>query len=199
MPPETGFRLAPGWHGREPQASFKTGAALGAEPSSEELAAVVLSLCDAEEASGSSQAPHVCFAGLGEPLLRLETLCDTVRRVHARRPGVSFRCTTNGLFESSTAVALADAGVESVTVALASADGGQYDELMKPTRVPGEVRPRGLRDVVAFISRLSMSGVNVEVGIVAHPDVDVSAARRLAYTVGARGVHIRTDFPERQL
>ena len=201
MPPESGFRLAPGLNGKEPSAAFKTDAALGVEPTSEELSAVVLSMCDAQEVSeqagGSEahQAPSVCFAGLGEPLLRLDTLLDTVRRVKARRPGVSFRVSTNGLFDSSVAVALADGGIERATVALASADGAQYDALMRPVRLPGEQRPRGLRDVVAFITRLSMSGVFVEVGVVAHPDVDVAAARRLAHTVGANGVRVRTYFP----
>ena len=126
MPPESGFRLAPGLKGKEPSAAFKTDAALGVEPTSEELAEVVLSMCDAQEAgqqpaeSEAHQAPSVCFAGLGEPLLRLDTLCDTVRRVHARRPGVSFRVSTNGLFDSQHAVALADAGIERATVAPAA-------------------------------------------------------------------------------
>ena len=183
MPPESGYRVAPGKE---------------AEPSSEELAAVVLSMCDTHEAGAHAvepeAAPAVSFAGRGEPLLRLETLCDTVRRVHARRPGVSFRVNTNGLFDSSLATVLSSAGVKKATVALASADEAQYAELMQPICQPGE-QPRGLRDVLAFISRLNECGVAVEVGIVAHPAVDVEATRRLAHTVGATDVRVRTYFP----
>jgi pyruvate-formate lyase-activating enzyme len=187
MPLESGYRVAPG------------NEAAAVEPSSEELAAVVLSMCDAHEsgvhAAGPEAAPAVSFAGRGEPLLRLETLCDTVRRVHARRPGVSFRVNTNGLFDSSLATMLADAGVKKATVALASADEALYDELMQPMCLPGELQPRGLRDVLAFISRLSECGVAVEAGIVAHPAVDVEATRRLAQTVGASDIRVRTYFP----
>ena len=187
MPPESGFRLAAG---KEQEAL---------EPSSEELAVVVLHMCDAHEASkhaaGDEAVPAVSFAGRGEPLLRLEALCDTVRRVHARRPGVSFRVNTNGLFESSVASVLADAGVKRATVALASADDAQYSMLMQPLRLPGELQPCGLRDVLAFISRLSECGVAVEVGIVAHPAVDVDAARRAAQAAGASDIRVRAYFP----
>ena len=198
MPPESGFRLGAGLKGKEPSAALKSDSALCVEPSSDELAEVVLSMCDlheVEQQAADSEAPSVCFAGLGEPLLRLETLCDTIRHVHARRPGVSFRVSTNGLFDSQCAVALADAGIERATVALASADAAQFDALMQAACLPGELRPRGLGDVVAFISRLSMRGVFVEVGVVAHPKVDVSAASRLAHTSGAKGVRVRTYFP----
>ena len=181
MPPESGFELG---SGKEAEAE---------EPSSEELAAVVLNMCDAHEASrhaaGDEAAPAVSFAGRGEPLLRLDTLCDTVRRVHARQPKVSFRVNTNGLFDSSVASVLAYAGIKRATVALASAEEAQYAQLMKP------LQPRGLRDVLAFISRLSECGVAVEVGIVAHPAVDVEAARRVALAAGATDFRVRTYFP----
>ena len=199
MPPASGFRFAPR---KEQAATMKAGAtaAVGAEPTSEELAAVVLRMCDAQDETGEQAAGSeaaVCFAGLGEPLLRIGTLCDTVRRVHERRPGVAFRVGTNGLFDGGAAAALADAGVRRATVALASAEDAQYDALMRPVRMPGEARPRprGLRDVLAFISRLSACGVAVEVGVVAHPDVDVEAVRRLAQSVGVNDVRVRPYFP----
>ena len=91
--------------------------------------------------------------------------------------------------------ALADAGIQKATVALASADEDQYNVLMRPIRMPGEQQPRGLRDVLAFISRLRKCNIAVEVGIVAHPSMDVDAARRLAQSVGANDVRVRTYFP----
>lgn len=187
MPPDSGFR--PG----EARNS-------GAEPTAEELAAVVLRMAEAQEASGENNegGASVCFAGLGEPLLRQTTLLEVVHRVQsslAGRPGVSFRVNTNGLFDSSVASALADAGIQKATVALASADEDQYNVLMRPIRMPGEQQPRGLRDVLAFISRLRKCNIAVEVGIVAHPSMDVDAARRLAQSVGANDVRVRTYFP----
>jgi pyruvate-formate lyase-activating enzyme len=157
-------------------------------------------MADEQEASGENNegGASVCFAGLGEPLLRQSTLLETVHRVQsslAGRPGVSFRVNTNGLFDSSVASALADAGIQKATVALASADEDQYNLLMRPIRMPGEQQPRGLRDVLAFISRLRKCNIAVEVGIVAHPIVDVDAARRLAQSVGANDVRVRTYFP----
>jgi pyruvate-formate lyase-activating enzyme len=189
MPPDSGFR--PGEANNS-----------GAEPTAEELAAVVLRMADAQETSGENNegGASVCFAGLGEPLLRQATILETVHRVQSSlagggRPGVSFRVNTNGLFDSSVASALADAGIQKATVALASADEDQFNLLMRPIRMPDEQQPRGLRDVLAFISRLRKCNIAVEVGIVAHPIVDVDAARRLAQSVGANDVRVRTYFP----
>jgi len=98
-----------------------------------ELAAVVDACYDEMDIVGMGENdPGVVFGGAGEPLLRLDTIAETIDIVRQSRHGVPFRVSTNGLFPASAAAALAAAGVNRATVSLATADPKQYDELMRP-------------------------------------------------------------------
>jgi MoaA/NifB/PqqE/SkfB family radical SAM enzyme len=130
----------------------------------------------------------VVFAGMGEPLLRMEQIRETIEHVHEVRHGVPFRVSTNGLFPPSVAVALADAGISKATVALATADPGQYTELMRPEGGDHST-------VCGFIASLAEAGVEVEATAVERPGVDVAAARKLAEALGASGFRTRTYHP----
>ena len=88
------------------------------EPTAEELTAVVNAAYDSEGEGGRTiigvgeNDAGVCFAGYGEPLLRLETLRETVRLVRESRHGVPWRVNTNGLHGVEVAEALAEFGVD---------------------------------------------------------------------------------------
>lgn len=113
----------------------------------------------------------------------------TVEEVRARRHGVPFRVSTNGLFPAAAAAALAELNVAKVTVALASADPKQYDELMRPSPGSG-----GHAAVCGFVVNLVEAGVEVECTAVKRPGVDVTAARQLAEALGAVEFRARDYF-----
>jgi TatD family-associated radical SAM protein len=162
---------------------------LSKEPEAEELAEVVDMFYDKLEIVGMGENdPGVVFAGMGEPLLRMEQIRETIEQVHEVRHGVPFRVSTNGLFPASVAVALADAGISKATVALATADPGQYTELMRPEGGDHST-------VCGFIASLAEAGVEVEATAVERPGVDVAAARKLAEALGASGFRTRTYHP----
>jgi hypothetical protein len=111
MPPSSGFALL-----SDP------------EPDASELAAIVDATYERAEIVGMGENdPGVVFAGAGEPLLRLDVVVDTIAMVRESRHGVPFRVHSNGLHEPDVAKTLANAKVDRVTVALATADPKQFD------------------------------------------------------------------------
>ena len=90
----------------------------GKEPSAECLADHV---SEHLTLSSPTAPPVVSFAGLGEPLLRSETLLETISLVRDRHgdESVKFRVVTNALFPAELARALAKGGVHHASVALA--------------------------------------------------------------------------------
>jgi len=160
------------------------------EPRASELVAAVDAFYDSFTiASSGEDDPGVVFAGYGEPLMRLQTLCDTIANVRERRHGAKLRVSTNGLFDASAARALRDAGAESITVNLASADPEQYARLMKPKY------GRTHADACAFVEAAAANGLQVECTAVKAPGVDVRAVERLALALGAVEFREREYFP----
>ena len=175
MPPSSGFALL-----SDP------------EPDAKELAAIVDATYERAEIVGMGENdPGVVFAGAGEPLLRLDVVVDTMAMVRESRHGVPFRIHSNGLHEPGVAAALASAGVDRVTVSLATADPKQFEALTRPAAGSGA----HFGTLCGFISALAEEGVDVEAVTVAAPDVDVAAARRLAESLGASSFRTREYFP----
>eukprot|EP00729_Bicosta_minor_P016119 gene16119-13343_t len=76
----------------------------------------------------------VVFAGLGDPLLRLDTICEAATRIRIEQPDVPVAVYTNGLSHSADpgacAAALKDAGISRVTVALNASNPPAYMKMM---------------------------------------------------------------------
>jgi MoaA/NifB/PqqE/SkfB family radical SAM enzyme len=163
-----------------------------AEPTAVELAAVVDACYQHGDIVGMGENdPGVVFAGAGEPLLRLDVLVDTMDLVRESRHGALFRVHSNGLHPTTTARALADAKVDRVTVALATADPRQFHALVKPSGNEHD----DFSTVCGFIASLAEFGVDVEAVTVAAPNVDVAAARKLSEALGASSHRTREYFP----
>lgn len=142
----------------------------------------------------------MCFAGYGEPLLRLDTLRETVRLVRKTRHGIPWRINTNGLHSVEVAQQVAEFAVDHdgrhpfvVSVMLAANSPPEYAKLMKPA---GE---RGFNDVCSFVMALSEAGVTVEATAVAAPGTFPSsrppvddAPLYLAYALLHRATHCPT-------
>jgi MoaA/NifB/PqqE/SkfB family radical SAM enzyme len=74
---------------------------------------------------GSMESEPITFAGMGEPLLRLDTLTEAARLTKTARHGAQLRLKTSGLVPSAdsadTVARLVDAGIKSFSVALNAA------------------------------------------------------------------------------
>ena len=163
-----------------------------AEPTAVELAAVVDAWYQHGDIVGMGENDRgVVFAGAGEPLLRLDVLVDTMDLVRESRHGALFRVRSDGLHPTTTARALADAKVDRVTVALATADPRQFRALVKPSGNEHD----DLSTVCGCIASLAEFGVDVEAVTVAAPNVDVAAARKLSEALGASSHRTREYFP----
>ena len=125
----------------------------------------------------------VTFAGLGEPLLRLGDICESVRSIREVRHGVPFRIKTNGLVPggniSSAVEQLVGSGIKSASVYLPCVSPDEYNEIMKPSD------GLGFGNVCDFICQLAEAGAHVECTTVDRPGVDVASIRALSQALGA--------------
>ena len=156
------------------------------EPTAEQVADAV------SAALSGVEAKEVCFAGVGEPLLRRRCLEDAAKLIRKASPDLALRLNTNGLVADSEAKELASSlraiGFSGTTVALATADAAQYTELMKPEPIrlsPVMSIPMGHSEVTGFIAACVAEGLNVECSAVARPEVDLDATAALAKSLGA--------------
>ena len=170
FPPGTGFEPLP----------------QGYEPSAAEAAKAALAAIDTTNADCDSSTPReVVYAGLGEPLLRLETLCDVVQLLSKSHQVDAQRLNTNGLLPGGAGAAeqaaqmLAAAGLNSACVQIQSGEAGQHSELMDPSS------GLGLADALEFAKQLLRAGVAVECSVVARPEVNLELAEVLALDIGA--------------
>mmetsp|Transcript_50272 Transcript_50272/g.108950 ORF Transcript_50272/g.108950 Transcript_50272/m.108950 type:complete len:222 (-) Transcript_50272:356-1021(-) len=181
-------------------------ASLASEPSSAEAIAAI------QGALAAASYTSVCFAGLGEPLLRLPELEDTARWLRLHNPDLPIRVATNGLVSSAMAASVAkrlrEVGVCSVSVALASSDASQWQRLACPEYfadrewqgLTGKVAGASvssapeLGDVCCFVKELVAAGCDVECTTVAAPNVSLEAAFALSHELGA-SFRTREWFP----
>lgn len=178
------------------------------EPSEDEVVRAVERALDIPPSDGEEeparivgrQLPPLCFAGLGEPLLRQSVLLGVTARLRVRLPELSVRVSTNGLVnEPKLASALAAVGVSSVSVALAAADSASYRALMAPNELCDPAlltEPAAAFGAVCdFVIRAVEAGLQVECTAVAAPGVDVDSVHALARKLGATRWRVRPYFP----
>ena len=189
-----------------PAASGFAPLARGYEPSADDLVACVEAHVTAAASESVPPPRAVCFAGAGEPLLRLEVLLEAATRLSSQewRSPLELRVNTNGLVPeaegAATARRLRDAGISRASVLLGTAHASQYQPLMRPRPAPvrrlalsasGEPQVReiqqhiGHAEVCAFVRQLVGCGVAAECTAVAAPEVDLDAVGSLAHSLGA--------------
>ena len=145
----------------------------------------------------------VCFAGAGEPLIRVDDLLEIVRQVKARRNGVPFRINTNGLVGQEVAESIVgsgllhkheedtrrETGIDKISVFLPASDPKSFAEVVRPKE------GRGFGDVCGFITTLAEAGATVECTTVGRPGVDTSSVAKLGAAFGAQEFRIRSFYP----
>ena len=165
------------------------------EPSPEQIATQVHLDCKAQNYA------QVCFAGVGDPLLRLSNLEQAAKLIKQDQPAIPLRVNTNGLVTSgdcdNVARRLISCGIEAVSIAMATANSKQYNLLMCPERLrisPVYSLDLTHDDVVSFVRACVSTGLNVECTAVENPKVDLNAVRELAHELGA-GFRSRSWHP----
>lgn len=180
FPPGTGFEPLPD----------------GKEPTGKEAAHAALQECQRldEEEGKVAGGREIVFAGLGEPLVRLPALLESLELLKNCPEVRALRLNTNGLVPAadahSVAKSLQNAGVASVCVQLQTADPDQHCSLVKPAA------GLSFHDACNFVTALVKVGIPVECTAVSRPDVDVEAVRALATgTLQATSYKSRPYFP----
>jgi len=151
----------------------------------------------------------VVFAGVGEPLIRVDALLETVKIVKEQRNAIRFRINTNGLYGSDATSCVVsklihsgvvvtndqdqrrDSRIDCISVALMCDNPKAYDDIMKPQIKGG----KAFGDVCNFICQLAEAGVNVECTAVDRPGVNITNTKNLALSLGARSFRTRSFFP----
>jgi pyruvate-formate lyase-activating enzyme len=159
------------------------------EPTALELADLVDQHYENLEIVGMGENDKgVSFAGMGEPTQRLDLLLDVVNIVKERRHGVPFRLVSNGLCCPESATALFEAGVESASIALMSANPAEYEKIMSPSPKFSHA------DVCNFIVALSEAGIVTECTAVKIPGVNMRDVEQLGRALGAVNFRQREYF-----
>jgi hypothetical protein len=125
----------------------------------------------------------ITFAGAGDPLVRLDLLCEICSTFKAKRHGVPITVSTLGLVPSSEAASIAarleDSGVERLSVFLAAEN---------PPKHKKEIGPSdgvGFSDVCNFIVACSERGIKVTTSAIEKKGTNLSAIRSLSQSLGA--------------
>jgi TatD family-associated radical SAM protein len=159
------------------------------EPSVEELVAIIDDCYEAATIVGMGEEDQgVTFAGLGDPLEKIDILLETVHESKQKRHGIPFSVTTSGLYDVSIAGQLKNGGVKAITVALNAADPKTYSNLMIPTN------GKSFGDVCNFVVAAAEIGMNVTCTAVEAPGVDTTSVRKLAESLGASEFKLRSFF-----
>merc|ERR1711865_270899 len=210
MPPESGFVTL----GAEPTLQQIVDGVLDAYRTDERKKNLGADVGRTQRADGGATDPGICFAGLGEPIIRWRDLCEATEQIRYVHPNIPIRINTNGLLlqddESAVTVAnaLVEAGVNDVTVALNDAEAQAYTHRMltPPDYAPayhsnaeeaiGNVDGASLSSACEFIVAMQEAGITVVVSCVTKPGTDVATMRNLASALGAIDCKERSWHPD---
>ena len=164
------------------------------EPTADEIFTAVDHAFDTGKIAVSSMdSAPITFAGYGEPLLRLDVICEAVQHIKDARHGASIRIKTNGLIPntevSSVVMKLKKVGIDKMSISLMSENPKQYQAIMKPQN------NTTFSDVCAFIMTCAEAGLDVECTAVERPDIQLGNLRALALALGATSFRSVKYYP----
>jgi TatD family-associated radical SAM protein len=127
-------------------------------------------------------AEEVVFCGFGEPTMRLDLLLAVAEWLRLRR--VRSRLDTNGHGELlnpgvDVPAALAEAGLDAVTVSLNASGPEEYDRVCRP------VFSKSYRAVLRFAERCRKLGIETTLTAVDYPGADLPGVAAVAVALGA--------------
>jgi len=153
---------------------------LNREPEVDEVIAVL-------EESDFSHYDEIVFAGLGEPLTRLDDVIRITRWL--KEDGEQVRIDTIGhvkLYHGDRYVAaeLWDAGVDAVSLSLNAHNRETYNQICHPQK------PDAYRSMLEFAGDLVQVGIRTQLTVVSLPIIDIERCKEVAEDIGA-GFRIR--------
>ena len=140
------------------------------------------------EEEGWSGRGEVVFCGYGEPTLRLPEILQVASRVKELKPSVRIRLNTNGLanlYYRKNIVPELTTSIDTVSVSLNAQDAAAFERLCRPS-----VGPDPYSSLLDFARKCVAAGLDTVLTVVAHPEVDVEACRKIAEGMGA-GFRVR--------
>ncbi len=140
------------------------------------------------EEEGWSGRSEVVFCGYGEPTLRLPEILQVASRVKERKPSVRIRLNTNGLanlYYRKNIVPELTTSIDTVSVSLNAQDAATFERLCRPS-----VGPAPYPSLLDFARKCVAAGLDTVLTVVAHPEVDIEACRKIAEGMGA-GFRVR--------
>lgn len=129
---------------------------------------------------------EIVFCGYGEPLIRLDTVLTISRELKQKYPGVKVRVDTNGqasfLHPNRNVVnELKQNGVDRMSISLNASDRETYAWICKPS-----YGLAAYSAVIQFIKACKSEDLETEVTIVAIPQLDIAACKKVAQELGVR-------------
>ncbi len=122
---------------------------------------------------------EVVFTGYGEPLERLEVVCNVSREVNKLFPEITIRLDTNGLGELinpdvDVIMELKQAGINQVSISLNASNAEQYYKICQPKF--------GIQSFEALLrfAKSANQFFKINYTIVAIPQIDIQACQKLA-------------------
>lgn len=148
------------------------------EPTVEEI------LCAINLRMNQMPSSEIVFCGYGEPLIRLDTVLTIAHEFKQKYLGVKVRVDTNGqvsfLYPNrNVAKELKQNGVDRMSISLNAPDRETYAWICKPT-----YSLAAYSAVIQFIKDCKSEDLETEVTIVAIPQLDIAACKKVAQELG---------------
>lgn len=148
------------------------------EPTVEEILGVI------NRQMNQIPSSEIVFCGYGEPLIRLDTVLTISRELKQKYPGVIVRIDTNGQASClhpnrDVAKELKQNGIERMSISLNAQDKETYAWICKPS-----YGLAAYSAVIQFIKDCKSENLETEVTIVAIPQLDIAACKKVAQELG---------------
>lgn len=127
---------------------------------------------------------EVVFCGYGEPTIRLPEVLQVASRIKELKPSMDIRLNTNGLanlYHRKNIVPELTYAIDTISISLNAQDADTFDRLCRPS-----VGPDPYGSLLDFSRKCVAAGLDVVLTVVAHPEVDVEACRKIAEGMGTR-------------
>ena len=140
-------------------------------------------MLEALEDEGWRERSEVVFCGYGEPTIRLPEVLQVASRLKELKPSTRVRMNTNGLanlYHRKNIVPELTYAIDTVSVSLNAQDADTFERLCLPT-----VGPDPFGSLLDFSRNCVAAGLHTVLTVVAHPDVDIEACRKIAMEMSA--------------
>ena len=145
-------------------------------------------MLDALDSEGWQNRSEVVFCGYGEPTIRLPEVLQTASRIKEMKPSMKIRLNTNGLanlYHRKNIVPELTYAIDTVSISLNAQDSSTFEKLCRPS-----VGPDPYGSLLDFSRKCVTAGLDVVLTVVAHPEVDIEACRKIARDMSA-GFRVR--------